>query len=228
MSPDPTVSLVIPAYNAERHLGEALDSVRAQTAPAAEVIVVDDGSTDDTRRWAGHLPGLRWLAQAHAGAAAARNAGAAAATSRFLAFLDADDRWLPERLAIGLAVFAREPDVGLVFGHARQFRGGGPAGVEGVRVDEAPLPGLVPGALLLRRDTFWRVGPFETTWRVGEFVDWYARAQAQGLRTVVCPEVVLERRVHAGNLGIRERGSKSDYVRILKAALDRRRDREGR
>jgi glycosyltransferase involved in cell wall biosynthesis len=223
MAPDRTVSVVIPAFNAARYLGEALESVRSQTAPVAEVIVVDDGSTDDTRAWEARMPGVRWLVKSHEGISAARNAGASMATSTYLAFLDADDRWLPGKLAVQLAAFNDDPAIDLVFGHARQFRSPELPARPDIRVDTAPVPGLVPGTLLLRRETFWRVGPFDATWRVGELIDWYAKAQSLGLKSVTCPDVVLERRVHDDNTGIRERAAQTDYLRILKAALDRRR-----
>jgi hypothetical protein len=80
--------------------------------------------------------------------------------------------------------------------------------------------------MLVRRPAFERVGLFETGWRVGEFISWYLRATEAGLRTLMLPEVVLRRRLHETNQGIRERGAATDYVRILKASLDRRRAAE--
>jgi len=80
--------------------------------------------------------------------------------------------------------------------------------------------------MLIRRDAFFRVGYFPTTRGVGDFVDWYARAMEKGLHTLMLPETVLRRRLHAANQGIRDRGRQSDYVRILKAALDRRRQHD--
>jgi glycosyltransferase involved in cell wall biosynthesis len=223
MARDRSVTVIIPAYNAARYLGEALESVRAQTGGVAEILVVDDGSTDETRAWESRVAGVRWIAQPHAGAAAARNAGAAVATSSYVAFLDADDRWLPGKLALQWAAFDRQPEVDMVFGHACQFRSPELSHGADLCVDTTPMPGIIPGTLLMARETFRRVGPFDTAWRVGEFIDWYARAQALGLRSVTIPEVLLERRIHDDNLGIRERAAQSDYARILKAALDRRR-----
>jgi hypothetical protein len=77
--------------------------------------------------------------------------------------------------------------------------------------------------MLIRREAFLKVGPFSETLKVGVTVDWYARAVDAGLRSTMLPQVLLERRLHLANNGLRERDSRSQYVHVLKAALDRRR-----
>ncbi len=99
------VSVVIPAYNAAAFLAETLASVFAQTVPPAEIIVVDDGSTDDTAGIARNL-GATVISRANGGISAARNTGVRAARSEYLALLDADDLWMPEKLEVQLAAFA--------------------------------------------------------------------------------------------------------------------------
>ena len=127
------VSVVIPAYNAGRYIDEALESVLGQTHRRVEAIVVDDGSTDDTRaRVQAYGDRVRYLGQTNAGVGAARNRGLAAATGDFIAFLDADDVWRPEKLEVQLAVAARHPASGLI-------------ACDGARL--AP-GGIVPGHLL--------------------------------------------------------------------------------
>ncbi|MBI4356148.1 MAG: glycosyltransferase [Candidatus Omnitrophica bacterium] len=115
-STTPTVSVIIPTFNRAELVVRAVESVLAQTWPEYEVIVVDDGSTDDTadrlRPYAGRMTLLR---QPHAERATARNRGIAASRGAFIAFLDSDDRWLPAKLADDLAVFARSPEAGLVY-----------------------------------------------------------------------------------------------------------------
>jgi glycosyltransferase involved in cell wall biosynthesis len=113
----PYVTVVIPAFNAELHIAEALRSIRDQTLREVEVIVVDDGSTDGTLREAGRFAGeldLTIVRQANAGPAAARNAGIRLARGRYCAFLDADDVMLPERLAAQAALLDADADLGLV------------------------------------------------------------------------------------------------------------------
>jgi glycosyltransferase involved in cell wall biosynthesis len=120
MTPPPAsvsgVSVVIPAHNAARFVGAALDSVLAQTLPAAEVIVVDDGSTDDTAAVVEQYSGrVHYVRQPRAGANAARNAGIRLARGKYVALLDADDVWLPDKLATQTAILERKPEVALVY-----------------------------------------------------------------------------------------------------------------
>jgi len=116
-----TISAVIPAYNAEEYVGRAIESVLQQTRPAEEVIVVDDGSTDRTAAVvAGFGPKVRLIVQSKAGASGARNAGIKAAQSEWIAFLDADDEWLPEKLKVQMAHLRRNSD--LVWTHGDYFK----------------------------------------------------------------------------------------------------------
>ncbi len=110
-----TVSVVIPTYNYARFLPQAIDSALVQTHPPLEVIVVDDGSTDETPRvLAGYGDRIRVIRQANGGAGAARNTGIAAARGEYIAFLDADDVWLPRKLELQMARFEADPELGLV------------------------------------------------------------------------------------------------------------------
>ena len=211
------VSVVIPVFNGAPYIAEAIASVQAQTRGAAEIVVVDDGSTDGGGEIAQGLADVRVARQSQAGQAAARNHGARLARGEWLAFLDADDLWAPRKLELQLAALARDPELAMVFGHAVQFRDGrAPA-------SEAALPAHLPGAMLLRRSMFARIGGYRGEWKVGEVVEWYARALDLGLKSVCLPEVVLYRRIHGDNLGVRESGARHHSARALKHVLDRRR-----
>src|SRR5262245_15747118 len=110
-----SVSVVIPTYNCGRLVTEAVDSVLGQTVPPAEVIVVDDGSQDDTaERLAAYAGRVRYLRQENQGVAAARNCGVAASGGEVVAFLDADDVWHPRKLEFQLAALDRHPGLGLL------------------------------------------------------------------------------------------------------------------
>jgi len=85
------------------------------------------------------------------------------------------------------------------------------------------VPGMVPGTMLIKRAAFDRVGKFQGGLKVGEFIDWYARAVELKVRSLVLPELLLWRRIHDSNQGVRERQSVTDYARVLKAKLDRKR-----
>jgi glycosyltransferase involved in cell wall biosynthesis len=230
VSTRPTVSVVIPAFEAERYVGAAIESVLAQGYEPLEIVVVDDGSTDGTAAAvARYGDRVHHHAQEHAGIGAARNRGVALARGDLIAFLDADDLWAPNKLARQTAALAADPALDLVFGHVLQFVSAelDPADAAKVRCPTEAAPGHLPGTLLARREAFACVGTFATDCRVGEFVDWCARARERGLTERMLPETVLLRRIHTTNQGIRARDAQTDYVRIAKAALDRRRRAAG-
>ena len=229
--PEPLVTVVLPVYNGERYLVEAIDSVLNQSHQAIELVAVDDGSTDGT---AGilHAYGdrLRLERQPNRGAGAARNRGVELARGELLGFLDADDIWVQGRVARQVAVLAGEPDCEAVLGRVEHFYSPELDVTQQARIVEpAAAPGTFhAGTMLIRRASFLRIGYLPTAYKLGEFIDWYMRAQEAGLRAVTLPEVALRRRLHLGHVGLRERQYRSDYVRILKAAMDRRRAAEGR
>lgn len=223
----PLISVLIGVYNGAPYLGAAIDTVFAQTYRPIEVIVVDDGSDDGSAEVArGYGDQVLYAYQEHAGNGSARNHATRLATSNLFAFMDADDLSSPDRLALQRAALASEPDVDAVFGHGRDFVSPELTPAEKARV-RPPQPGPAPWVsvtlMLIRREAFERVGPFSETLRVGVTVDWLARAIDAGLKTVILPELILERRLHLTNNGIRERAAKSQYVSVVKAALDRRR-----
>ena len=222
------ISVIIPVYNYARYLGEAVESVLRQTYQRFEVIVVDDGSTDQSGEVARSFAerGVRYCRQVHSGIGPARNKGVELAQGEFLAFLDADDRWPLEKLERQLRAFESDPALEMVFGQALQLQNG-PDWEAGVNSKElfvaGMVPGMVPGTMLIKRDAFHRVGKFQGDWKVGEFIDWYARAVELKIRSLVLPELLLWRRIHDSNQGVRERQSVTDYARVLKAKLDRKR-----
>jgi glycosyltransferase involved in cell wall biosynthesis len=213
----PLVSVIVPVFNGARFVREALDSILRQTYQPVEVIVVDDGSTDETGKMLDEFgPRVRRASQAHSGQSVARNRGVELATGRYLAFLDADDLWPAEKLAAQVAILEEDSQCDLLFGHAEQFRqsDGG---------QSQPMPGHVPGTLMARREAWLRVGELRSDVKVGEFLDWMLRARQQAMRERMDGRVWLRRRIHHDNLGVRERDARGDYLRLLKDAMDRRR-----
>lgn len=118
-SSNPVVSLVIPCFNQAHFLAQAIESVLEQTYPEVEIVVVDDGSGDNTFEIATRYPGVRCVQQANLGVAAARNAGFARSVGEFIVFLDADDRLLPNAIEVGVDALARHPEAGFVAGRCR-------------------------------------------------------------------------------------------------------------
>ena len=227
----PLISVMIGAYNAAPYIGEAIASVFAQSYRPLELIVVDDGSLDGTADVVrGFGEAVRYAHQENAGNGAARNHAVRLASGGLFAFLDADDRFVPDKLERQWAALEADPTLDIVFGHVQEFASPELSEEQraGVRQPTPnPQPWPAPNLMLIKRGSYERVGPFSESVRVGVTVDWYARAVEAGLRSAMLPEVVLERRLHLTNNGLRERDSRGQYLHVLKAALDRRRAQGG-
>jgi glycosyltransferase involved in cell wall biosynthesis len=218
-----TLAVVIPAWNAERYLGEAIESVLGQTVPVDSIVVVDDGSTDATAAVARRYPSVRLIQQAHAGAGAARNRGVVATDEALLAFLDADDVWVPHKLACQLPRL-EEPGVGAVFGLLKNFLSPDVADVlGGMEFERRALRGFSASALVLPRVEWEQVGPFATGESLTDWVDWYLRLVESDNEVAVVGEIVVHRRIHGGNQTMRDPQARVAYARLVKDALDRRR-----
>lgn len=220
------ISVIIPAHNSERYIGAAIESVISQSRPVDEIVVVDDGSVDRTEKIVRSFDdAVLYQRQPNRGAGAARNAGIEAATGEVLAFLDSDDLWTVHKTRLQMGVLEKATDVDIVFGYVSQFVSP-ELDAEAKRkivCPETPMAGYVPGTMIARREVFDRVGMFETGLKVGEFVAWYMHAQEAGVTSRLLQDVVMRRRIHATNTGVMHRDAYSDYIRVLKASLDRRR-----
>jgi glycosyltransferase involved in cell wall biosynthesis len=227
----PLVSIILPVYNGEKYLSEAIGSILSQTYRPTEIILVDDGSTDGSAEIAKRFsPAVKYCYQNNTGTGAARNRGVELAEGSFLAFMDADDVWSEDKLEVQMTAFRNNPKTEIVFGHVKQFHS--PELDEGTRKrllcrNEA-MPGCLPPMMLIKREAFLRVGLFETNWRLGQDMSWIMRAREQGLREIMLPNLVYMRRIHKHNKGTTHRQLIGDRVRILKASLDRRRRLSGR
>ncbi len=222
---EPLVSVIVPAYEGERFLAEALDSVRAQTYTNVETIVVDDGSPDACAEIAAARGDVRLLREPHGGVAAARNAGLRAARGELFAFLDQDDEWLPERLARGVAAMAARPELSIVTTHLEIKL------VPGVSLPawmnpqwlSAPIPGFIPSTWLVRRSVFERVGNFDTSFITGCDTDWLARLKGAGLINELLPEALVRWRIHGANGSYDLEVMESEYFRAIRGSVRRQR-----
>jgi glycosyltransferase involved in cell wall biosynthesis len=221
---DPLVSIVIPCFNQARFLGEAIDSALAQTHPAIEVIVVDDGSTDDTRAVTCARPGVRHIEQRNQGAPIARNTGLADSRGEYVIFLDADDRLLPHAAALGIQWLDAHPDWSFVTGHVRLIaEDGTSAGVPPQdHPDREPYIALLrsnyiwtPGVVLYRRSVLDAAGGFDPAAHGSADYDLNIRI-ARRWTTGCHHQVVLEYRQHGANMT-------GDPAHMLKSAVSVRR-----
>jgi len=221
-------SVVIPAYNAEATIGEAIESIRRQTILPQEIIVVDDGSTDDTvavvRAMASNVTIVR---QANRGPGAATTAGFRQVGTSFVATLDADDLWLSQKIERQAARIEAEPDLAGVFGLARLFVDGEPPAADG----NGPVRRLwTRTTLLFRIEAAREIGDFvDLPGRLGEVVDWMARSREIGHRHAMVEEVLALRRIREGSLSHRLDPQRSrGYLAAVHAAIQRKSSRAGR
>jgi glycosyltransferase involved in cell wall biosynthesis len=220
----PLVSVIIPVHNMGRYLGDALRSVFAQDYRPIEVIVVDDGSTDDTAEVARSFDDVGYLHQAHQGVAAARNEGIAQSRGEFVAFLDADDLWAANKLTVQVAWLLEHPEAGYVTAHFRNFLEAGvprPSWITEEQLVEDQKGG-VPN-LMVRHSIFQKVGVFDPNHKSGADLDWVVRAKDARIVAKILPHVLLFRRIHASNHSYHWKGGKGLLLRALKASIERQR-----
>jgi glycosyltransferase involved in cell wall biosynthesis len=230
----PLVSVVVPTYNSAAYIGECLDSVFRQSGPfALDVIVVDDGSTDDTVAQVRNGYPARCIEQANRGPAAARNVALGLARGDYVAFLDSDDLWPDGKLARQVEVLQRHPDVGLVFGDCRQFDENGPraqtlfeSGGLGAAFWGDPLYVIDPyaklmrgnfittGSIVMRRTCVATVGQFDESLRLVEDLEYWLRI---ALRYPIAhlDDVCLLRRRHAENTSRDPIAMSLAFLRVL-------------
>lgn len=221
-----SVDVIVPAFNSGGLLNEALDSIHAQTYPAARIIVVDDGSTDGAVAMS--LAGrsnITVIRQRNGGVSVSRNTGVAASRAEALLIVDHDDLLVPNSIASLVHAMESDPQVQMCHGLVQEFvdaRGGLP---EGVRVSERTLPARLSGCTLVRRALWDRVGGCVPGMTQGEWIDWIDRAMTLEPKVALVDEVILRRRIHANNF-TRATAGKVQYLDVARAALARK--REGR
>ena len=220
----PLVSVIIPVYNGAAFIADAVRAVTRQDYPAYEIIVVDDGSTEDIAAALRDVPvDVRLFRQDNAGAASARNRGIRDASGDFIAFLDVDDLWPPGNLGAMVDHLLARPEVDVVRGRAQVTRyttATDPGEYLGNPAESFPH---YIGAGLYRRRAFERVGLFDADLRFGEDTDWYTRAAEQQLAMLQLDEVTLFVRRHDGNMTRGKTIVELNQLRLFKKMLDRRR-----
>jgi glycosyltransferase involved in cell wall biosynthesis len=250
----PLVSVIVPVWNGERFLAAALDSIVVPEGARAEVIVVDDGSTDRSAAIAAaREPLVRTVRQEHAGLPQARNRGLAEAQGSLLAFLDADDLWSEDKLALQLEALKQRADVAIVLGRTRRMwavsgegspraeRGGDTTPVAEEVSPRAERGGettpLAPsgvtwsdpelalsfGAGLVRREVFEQVGRFDESYAYCDDWDWFMRAREMGVPIGVHSDIVLYYRRHEGNMTNDTAIGNHFFARMLRRSVERRR-----
>jgi glycosyltransferase involved in cell wall biosynthesis len=224
----PLVSCIVPCFNGARFLDEAIQSILEQTHRPLEVIVVDDGSTDESAEVASRYgDAVRYRWQENRGPGAACNTGVAMAQGEFVAFLEQDDLWIPWKTRRQLKEFERHPELDYCVAHIQNFwvpelqRE-----AERYRNHAAmrPVAGYVVQTLMARRDLFERFTCFNEELRFAFAGDWFLRAADAGIAGALIPDTLVHRRLHQGNYSRVHRAASHDqFLHVIKATLDRRR-----
>ncbi|WP_017655072.1 glycosyltransferase [Fortiea contorta] len=225
----PLVSVIIAVQNGEQYLNQAINSIVAQTYPNVEILVVDGKSTDQTEAIAKSYPQVRYLHQTAKGLSDAWNTGINAAKGEMIAFLDHDDYWTPNKLALQVEYLIQHPEVQsaiahfcFILAHPDQSI---PTGFK-PQLLQKKLIGRIPGTLLVYKTVFDYIGQFDTNLKIASDVDWFTRAKDQNISLVVIPEVVLYKRVHNNNLSSNALVNNQELLGILKQSIARQRNNQ--
>ncbi|MFC1680524.1 glycosyltransferase family 2 protein [Pseudomonadota bacterium] len=223
-----TVSVVIPVYNGAQYLAEALDSVVAQTVSPQRIILVDDGSSDDSRTIAQRCPQVQLIETSHQGVADARNTGIEASDTTLIAFLDQDDIWLPQKLEKQLALFDANPSPEYVLALQSYFLEPGINRPAWLKADilQGPQEGSTPSALVVRKSLFSRIGYFDPRYPNASDVDWFFRAKDMGIPHQTVEELLVRKRVHADNQSERVMAIHREILQISRASIMRQKRKQ--
>ena len=221
----PDISVVIPFHNARKFFQEALQSVKNQTLPPFEIIVVDDGSEEPERKFLENIQGFSIIRQENRGPAAARNTGIIAARGQFIAFLDADDLLFPNALASLYECLVSSPETGGAMGKVQLLwerpKENMPEKTE--KLLNIPFFALLLGSSLIRKKTIEEVGFLDENLRFGEDTDFFLRIREHGFPLSKSPSTVLRYRLHEGNMTNGKNPEDLNVMLVLKKSLDRRR-----
>jgi glycosyltransferase involved in cell wall biosynthesis len=217
------VSVIVPVYNGERFLAEALNSILAQNYDLIEVIVVDDGSTDGTSEVAAQYgPDIRYVYQQNQGPPAARNTGLRMARGNLICFLDADDIWTDTKLELQLALLEQNPTAEIILGRFKCW----PLPMEYSQDPAAhgARPVLSLGCALMRQSVFDKIGCFDESLRCAEDWDWFLRAREAGVSFLLHEDVVLLYRRHDHNVTNNIQWRRHYLLQMLCKSIHRRKN----
>jgi glycosyltransferase involved in cell wall biosynthesis len=220
------ISVLIPAYNAAATIAETLESVLGQSRPADEVIVVDDGSTDDTGAVVKACSSdIHLISKPQSGPAASLNLAMKNASGDYFAFIDADDLWVKEKLEKQSLFLRRNPGARAVLGYHESFLCPSVPPEQSGRfvVPRGAQPGWLTGTLLVDAAVFDQVGRFSEDLTNGFAIDWFDRARGAGIEFSMLTETLLRRRIRSGSLGGRNTRSDAAMLEMARRAIQRRR-----
>lgn len=220
----PFLSVIIPVYNAERHITAAIESILAEQYPSLEIIAVDDGSIDGSAQILKNFPEVTYYYQTNKGPAAARNFGISQSKGEFILFLDADDLFPKGKIRLQLTPLLSQPELQVVMGKSQVFfEEGASADVLRFPDDSHQVLNILLGSAIYRRSLFDQIGFFDESLNFGEDFDFYNRIRERNTPMLVTDEVTLLYRRHSTNMTNEQDLLKLQIMQMLKRSLDRRR-----
>jgi len=224
----PIVSVILPVFNGEQYLTQTLQSVFEQDYSPFEVIVVDDGSTDNSASIVRSFRDVMYIYQPNQGVAVARNTGLAAGRGEFIAFIDQDDLWMPKKLSVQMDYMLKHPDVYYVLSKQKMFLEPGchlPGWLKKEFLKEEQA-GFLPSTLLCRKSVFELTGKFDPAYTAASDTDWFFRAKDAGITMATIPEVLVKRRIHGRNQSYQAEIINRELLRISLASIRRQRSQK--
>jgi glycosyltransferase involved in cell wall biosynthesis len=218
------ISVIIPVYNGEAFLADAISSILRQHYDPLEIVVVDDGSTDGSAIIAKSFPNVVYVYQENKGHQVARNCGLQMAKGNMISFLDADDLWSDDKLELQLSCFKKNPSTEIVVGYTQRMQLlNVKDGKHEFRNYSDPVLGMSFTASLIRKSAFDKVGLIDEKFRQCDDWDWFMRAKELNVSMVVHKEVITFYRRHDDNMTNQITSGNHYTMMMLKRSLDRRR-----
>ena len=217
------ISVIIPVYNGKQFLSEAINSILQQNYNPLEIIVVDDGSTDGTVRLQNSFgEQVRYVYQDNKGPAAARNTGLVVANGEFIAFLDSDDVWPPNKLNTQINYLLQNLNLEVIIGYTTSFDSE-ITNANKILLEKDSVISVQLGSALFRKSAFEKVGTFDEELKFSEDHDWFLRAREKEIEMLVLEDITLYHRRHYNNMTEGANQDTYQLTAILKKSLDRRR-----
>lgn len=217
----PKITTIMAVYNGEKYILEAISSLISQSYHNHEILVVDDGSTDNTADIVKNLHAkVTLLRKENGGVSSARNLGITHSKGHYINFCDHDDICPPDRLFNLLEALQSDPDIDFAFGHVEEFSDS----AKHLKIQPTKYaPGVCSGGIMIKKSAIEQIGQFDTSLSVAEFMDYFLRAKDLGLKFKIIPQTVLKRRIHNSNNSFLNRERlQLEYTTVLKNSLNRR------
>lgn len=225
-SSNPLVSVIIPVFNGEKYIAEAIESVLNQTYQNYEIIFIDGNSTDKTPIIAQSYPQIRYFLQNSQGITNGYNEGIDEAKAELITFLSCDDIWTHDKLKIQVNYMIDNPEIQYSVGKVKLFLEEGNLPPSGFKTEllEGDHIGIIPETLMVRKNVFQQVGKFNPEFTVAFDTDWFARCQDAKIPMTIIDKVVLYKRIHNNNVSLNNRNFDQYLLKILRESIHRKRE----